>query len=204
MKDEEMDMNKGIAGEMRIVEEPKKVLTMHPKKFALWLFMASVLMLFASWTSAYIVRQAEGNWLFFDLPSTFYYSTVIIVISSITMQMAYFSAKKDNLGKTRTLVTATAVLGGLFLVVQYLGWVQLVGNSVYWVGNPSGSFVYLITGFHGLHIVSAIIFVLIVVRSVAKGLVNSGNLAQIEMCTTYWHFLGALWVYLFIFLLINR
>ncbi len=197
-------MSKQATGEMRIVEEPKKVLAMHPKKFALWLFMASVLMLFASWTSAYIVRQAEGNWLFFDLPTTFYYSTLIIVLSSVTMQLGYFAAKRDLTDRVRTLVLATAVMGVVFLVLQVWGWSQLVSNSVYFVGNPSGSFVYVITGVHGLHIVSAVIFVLVVLQSAAKGRTNSKNMAQIEMCTTYWHFLGGLWVYLFIFLLINR
>ncbi len=197
-------MSKQATGEMRIVEEPKKVLAMHPKKFALWLFMASVLMLFASWTSAYIVRQAEGNWLFFDLPTTFYYSTLIIVLSSVTMQLGYFAAKRDLTDRVRTLVLATAIMGVVFLVLQVWGWSQLVSNSVYFVGNPSGSFVYVITGVHGLHIVSAVIFVLVVLQSAAKGRTNSKNMAQIEMCTTYWHFLGGLWVYLFIFLLINR
>lgn len=197
-------MSKQATGEMRIVEEPKKVLAMHPKKFALWLFMASVLMLFASWTSAYIVRQAEGNWLFFDLPTTFYYSTLIIVLSSVTMQLGYFAAKRDLTDRVRTLVLATAIMGVVFLVLQVWGWSQLVSNSVYFVGNPSGSFVYVITGVHGLHIVSAVIFVLVVLQSAVKGRTNSKNMAQIEMCTTYWHFLGGLWVYLFIFLLINR
>jgi len=195
-------MNK--TGEMRIVEEPKRVHVMHPKKFALWLFMASVLMLFAGWTSAYIVRQAEGNWLYFDLPSLFYASTGVILLSSVTMQLAYFAARRDDLINVRRLVLLTSVLGVLFLVLQFIGWTQLVSNSVYLVGNPSGSFVYLLTGFHGLHIISAIIFVLVVMRSALLGRIHSGNLAQIEMCTTYWHFLGALWVYLFIFLLINR
>lgn len=203
MSDQEKNMGKSLA-EMRIVEEPRKVLSMHPKKFALWLFMASVVMLFASWTSAYIVKQAEGKWLFFELPATFTYSTIIIVISSITMQWAYFAARKNDTGRIRNLVLATAVLGVAFLVVQFIGWTQLVGNSIHWVGNPSGSFVYLITGFHGLHIISAVIFVLVVLGSAAKGKINAGNLTQIEMCTTYWHFLGVLWVYLFAFLLLNR
>ena len=73
-------MSKQAMSEMRIVEEPKKVLSMHPKKFAMWLFMATVVMLFASWTSAYIVRQAEGNWLFFELPVLFYAILPLLVI----------------------------------------------------------------------------------------------------------------------------
>jgi cytochrome c oxidase subunit III len=197
-------MGKTLRSEMKIVEEPKKPISMHPKKFAMWLFMASVMMLFASLTSAYIVRQAEGNWLYFELPALFYYTTAIIVISSVTMQWAYFAAKKDNVGLVKTLVTITSVLGVAFLIGQFFGWVDLVSHSIHLVGNPSGSFVYLITGLHGAHIISAVIFLLIVLNSAFKLRINSRNMAQMEMCTTYWHFLGVLWVYLFIFLLINR
>jgi cytochrome c oxidase subunit 3 len=197
-------MEKSLAGEMKIIEEPKKTLAMHPKKFAMWLFMASVMMLFASLTSAYIVREAEGNWLYFELPGLFYYTSVIIVISSITMQWAYFAAKKDDAGKVRLLVTITSVLGVAFLVGQFMAWGELVRNSVYFVGNPSGSFLYVLTGLHGLHIISAVIFLLVVLNSAAKLRVNSRNMAQMEMCTTYWHFLGGLWIYLFIFFIVNR
>ncbi|MEJ0056176.1 MAG: cytochrome c oxidase subunit 3 [Bacteroidota bacterium] len=197
-------MGKTLRSEMKIVEEPRKPISMHPKKFAMWLFLGSVMMLFASLTSAYIVRQAEGNWLYFELPDLFYYTTVIIIASSITMQWAYFAAKKDNVRLVKTLVTITSVLGVAFLAGQFFGWVDLVSHSIHLVGNPSGSFVYLITGLHGAHIISAVIFLLIVLNSAFRLRINSKNMAQMEMCTTYWHFLGVLWVYLFIFLLLNR
>ena len=197
-------MEKSLRSEMKIVEEPKKPLAMHPKKFAMWLFMASVMMLFASLTSAYIVREAEGNWLYFELPELFYYTTFIIVISSVTMQWAYFAAKKDAIYQVKLLVSITSVLGLAFLLGQFLAWGELVRNSVYFVGNPSGSFLYVLTGLHGLHIVSAVIFLLIVLNSAIRLKIHSKNMAQMEMCTTYWHFLGGLWVYLFIFFLINR
>ncbi len=197
-------MEKSLTGQMKIVEEPRKPLAMHPKKFAMWLFMATVMMLFASLTSAYIVRQAEGNWLFFELPNLFYYTSVIILVSSFTMQWAYFEAKKNNLQRVRTLVLLTAILGVSFLIGQFLAWGELVSHSVYFVGNPSGSFLYVLTGLHGVHIVSAVIFLLIVLNSAVRFRVNSKNMAQMEMCTTYWHFLGALWIYLFIFFVINQ
>ena len=197
-------MEDSLRSEMKNVEEPKKQLAMHPKKFAMWLFMASVMMLFASLTSAYIVREAEGNWLYFELPELFYYTTFIISISSITMQWAYFAAKKDAIYQVKLLISVTSVLGLAFLVGQFLAWGELVRNSVYFVGNPSGSFLYVLTGLHGLHIVSAVIFLLIVLNSAIRLKIHSKNMAQMEMCTTYWHFLGGLWVYLFIFFLINR
>ena len=190
--------------DLRLVEEPKKPLAMNPKKFGMWLFLASVMMLFMSITSAYIVRQAEGNWVYFDLPSLFYVTTVIIVVSSVTMQLAYFAAKKDNISTAKTMVLITTVFGVAFLVGQFFGWKQLVANSIYLVGNPSGSFLYIITGLHGLHIVSAVVFLLIILNAVFKGKVHAGSMTKMEMCTTYWHFLGGLWLYLFIFLLLYR
>ncbi len=190
--------------DLRIVEEPKKPMAMHPKKFGMWLFLASVMMLFMSLTSAYIVRQAEGNWVFFELPSLFYITSIIIIGSSVSMQWAFFAAKKDNLEMTKTMVLITTILGLLFLIGQFFGWKQLVAGSIYLVGNPSGSFLYILTGLHALHIISAIVFLLIVLISAFKGRIHSKNLAQIEMCTTYWHFLGGLWLYLFIFLLLYR
>ena len=191
-------------GEMKIIEEPKKTLAMHPKKFALWLFMASVMMLFASLTSAYIVREAEGNWLYFELPEMFYYTSAIVIVSSITMQWAYFAARKDDAKKVRLLVAITSLLGVAFLVGQFMAWGDLVRNSVYFVGNPSGSFLYVLTGLHGLHIISAVIFLLIVLSAACRLRVHSKNMAQMEMCTTYWHFLGGLWIYLFIFFIVNQ
>ena len=197
-------MEKTVSGEFKIVEEPKNPLAMNPKKFGMWLFIGSVVMLFASLTSAYIVRQAEGNWLFFELPGILTISTGVILLSSVTMQLAFWEAKKDNLQRVKALVTITTVLGVAFLVLQFYGWKALVAAQVYLVGNPSGSFLYVITGLHGFHIISAIIYLLIVLVSTFRFKVHSKNLLQIEMCTTYWHFLGGLWLYLFVFLLLYR
>ncbi len=193
------------SGQMRLVEEPKKPLSMHPKKFAMWLFLASVVMLFAAWTSAYIVRRADGNWQIFDLPSMFYITSLIVIFSSITMHLGYQSAKLNNPEKVKTWVTVTAGLGFLFLAGQLIGWQQLVSNQIHFSGgNPSASFVYVLSGMHGVHLISAVVFLAIVWNSARKLKINSKNLAQIEMCATYWHFLGGLWLYLFGFLLYFR
>ena len=190
--------------ELHIMEEPKKPLSVHPKKFAMWLFITTVVMIFASLTSAYIVRQAEGNWLMFELPSILWGNTAIILISSVFMQWAYVSAKRDNMGNVKIAITGAVIFGVLFLIGQVMAWGDLVAADVYLVGNPSGSFVYILTGVHGLHLVSGVIYLLIVLFSALRYKVHSQNMAQIEMCTTYWHFLGGLWLYLFIFLLLYR
>lgn len=197
-------MEKSMTGDFKIVEEPQKQRTMNPKKFAMWLFIGSVVMLFASLTSAYIVRQAEGNWVYFDLPVQFTISTIAIALSSITMHWAYLSAKKDDLGIVKLMVSITFVLGVIFLILQFLGWGEMVANQIHLVGNPSGSFVYILTLVHGVHLVSAIVFLAIVLLSALRFKIHSKNLNQLEMCTTYWHFLGGLWLYLFVFLLLYR
>jgi cytochrome c oxidase subunit 3 len=190
--------------ELKIVEEAKKPLAMNPKKFALWLFIVSACMVFASLTSAYIVRQAEGNWLVFELPTLFWITTAIILVSSVTMHWAYMSAKKDNLEMTKVAITLTTLLGLAFMVGQVLAWGDLVEDNVYFVGNPSGSFVYVLSGLHVLHIVGGVVFLLIVLVAVFRYQVHSKSLNLIELCTTFWHFLDALWLYLFVFLLLNR
>jgi cytochrome c oxidase subunit 3 len=189
------------AVDFKIVEEPKRPLAMHPKKFGLWLFMASVFILFMAFTSAYIVRRAEGNWQIFELPALFTYSTIVILLSSVTMQWTYFAVKRNQLVNAKNMIVLTSVAGVIFLALQWMGWGSLIESSIHLVGNPSGSFLYIITGLHAAHIISAIVFLLVVL---ANALRNRFNLNQIEMCTTYWHFLGVLWLYLFVFLTLLR
>jgi cytochrome c oxidase subunit III len=190
--------------EIKIVEESKRPLAMNPKKFGMWLFIVSVLMIFAALTSAYIVRQAEGNWVYFDLPGLFWANTAIIIVSSITMHWAYVSAKRDNLESVKTATILTTILGVAFMIGQYLAWKALVANRIYFVGNPSGSFVYVLSGLHALHVIGGVVYLFILLTSAIRLRVHSKNLNQVEMCATYWHFLGGLWLYLFLFLLLNR
>ncbi|WP_407084068.1 cytochrome c oxidase subunit 3 [Tellurirhabdus bombi] len=184
-----------------IQEEPEETLSMNPKKFTLWLFIVSILMLFASMTSAYLVRRAEGNWLEFTIPAIFSYSTGVLIISSASMQWAYNAAKKDNFGVLKTAISITFVCGLLFLVMQYLGWRDLVAQNVYFVGNPSGSFMYVFTGLHAFHLISGLFVLLFALRAAFNLKIHAKNLTQIEIANTYWHFLDILWIYLLGFLL---
>lgn len=193
---------------MKLVEEAKQPMGMHPKKFAMWLFIVTVSMLFAALTSAYLVRQGEGNWMEFTLPSLFWVNTIVIVVSSLTMHFAYVSAKRDNLEMVKLGVLLTTVLGVAFLVAQFYAWGQLVAAHVHLVNadasGVSGSFVYILSGLHMAHIIGGVVYLLITLNSAFKFRVHSRNLTQIQMCATYWHFLDVLWVYLFVFLLLNR
>jgi cytochrome c oxidase subunit 3 len=197
-----------MATEIKIVEEARKPLSMNPKKFAMWLFIATVVMLFAALTSAYIVRQAEGNWMIFDLPNLFYINTAVILVSSFTMQWAYWTAKNDRLEQTKLALGITTILGIAFLIGQFLAWGEMIQQDIYFVGSRgsavSGSFVYVLSGLHGVHIISGVIFLMIVLNSTLRYKVHSRNMTQMEMCTTYWHFLDGLWLYLLLFLIWTR
>jgi cytochrome c oxidase subunit 3 len=184
-----------------IEKEPKAVLAMDPVKFILWLFLVSIIMLFASQTSAYLVRRAEGNWLEFEMPVIFWYSTAVLLISSIAMQWAFYAAKKDQFKQLKIAISITFVLGLLFLWMQFEGWKELVDMNVYFVGNPSGSFFYVFTGLHGFHIITGLIVLFTAWTAAFRTRVHSKNLRRIEICVTYWHFLDILWIYLFVFLL---
>ncbi len=181
-----------------------QVRSMHPKKFAMWLFMISVVMIFASLTSAYIVKKAEGNWSLIDFPSLFNVTSLLIVLSSASIQFAYISAKRNNLLNLKIGLAITGLLAIAFTMGQYFSWGQLVEQGVYFVGNPSGSFIYVFTGLHVAHLLGGLIFLTVVLINSFKYKVHSKNLAQIEMCITYWHFLGGLWLYLYLFLILNN
>jgi cytochrome c oxidase subunit III len=181
-----------------------KPLGMNPLKFATWLFIVSIIMVFAALTSAYIVKRSEGNWLEFELPTMFWYNTIVLLLSSVAMHYSYLQAKKDNFLQLKIGIVITTLLGIAFLVLQFYAWIALVDIKVFLVGNTAGSFVYIISGLHGLHIVAGIIFLLIVFFMVFKDKIHSKSMLWIEICTTFWHFLDGLWLYLFFFLILNR
>jgi cytochrome c oxidase subunit 3 len=190
--------------ELKYIDLVEQPISMHPKKFALWLFMVTVVMIFAALTSAYIVRQAEGNWLDYDLPQVFWFTSGVVVLSSLFLHWAYISAKRDNLSQLRIGMSMSVLLGIVFLVGQWYSWVALVDRQVFFVGNPSGSFLYVFTGLHAVHLISGVIFLIIVLISTFRYKVHSQAMNTMEMATSYWHFLGGLWIYLFMFLLLNH
>lgn len=195
MKQDELESVKWIE------EEPEEQLSMNPRKFILWLFVVSIVMLFASMTSAYLVRRAEGNWLEYTIPIVFTYSTVLLAISSLTMHWAYLAAKKDNFTSLRIAISITFALGLAFLVMQFEGWKELVAQDVYFVGNPAGSFMYVFTGLHAFHLISGLIVLVYALKAAFQMKMHAKNLEQLQISATYWHFLDVLWLYLFFFLI---
>jgi cytochrome c oxidase subunit III len=200
-------MKEGMTNmDIKIIEEAKKPLAMHPQKFALWLFIASVIMLFGAWTSAYIVKRGDIGWAEIVIPNLFYVNTAIIVASSLTMFMAVQAAKKDSAEMLKLMMSITTVLGFAFLIGQVMAYSEMVNELKQYLtgGNVSHSFIYVLSGAHALHVIGGVVYLVVILTSAFNLKINSKNMVGIEMCATYWHFLDLLWLYLFVFLLLNR
>jgi cytochrome c oxidase subunit 3 len=175
---------------------------LHPQKFVLWVAMGSIVMMFAGLTSAYIVKKSQANWLEFALPTVFWYSTITIIASSVTVHLALKAFKAREMKQYRTLITVTAALGLLFMVFQILGFSNLELRNIPLFGpksNSATSFLGVITILHMAHVLGGIIAILYVFFRAYNSKIKNYSSVGIEILSTYWHFVDILWIYLFIF-----
>ncbi len=168
----------------------------------MWFGIVGIIMFFAGLTSAVLVRKGDGDWVGFELPSFFIWSTVVIVLSSLTLIFALRSAKKDQFQNVKYGVSATMILGILFIIFQFKGFGELIQQGIYLTGtdqSASGSFVYVIAVSHILHLLGGIIAMIFVLIKSMKNKYNSKNLLGLQVSSIYWHFLGGMWIYLYVF-----
>lgn len=174
-------------------------------KFGLWIGMASITMMFAALTSAYLVRRPAGNWYEFKLPVQFFVSTIIIIASSITMEWAYKSLKNQNQKNYNYGIVLTFGLGILFLVSQILSWKALVASGITIDLSVSGSFLYALSGIHAVHVIGGIAAIMVCVTNAFLNsfTVSSMRLLKVDLVRQYWHFVDILWIYLLLFLILQ-
>ena len=184
-----------------MTEQRKKI---HPHKFTLWIAIGSIVMMFAGLTSAYIIKRNQPNWLEFNLPVTFWYSTAAILTSSITIWLAVRAFRNGEMSKYRKMLIATLVLGIVFVSLQVLGFIQLWNQGITLTKNVSISFLYPIVGLHALHVIGGIVALLIMFLKAFSRRHKTYSAVPIEMMSTYWHFVDLLWIYLLLFLLMIR
>lgn len=171
----------------------------------LWIAQVGMGMAFAGLSSAYIIRQADADWLTFDMPQPFYISAAIILASHLTMVLAQKAVKKNNLSLVKNLVAATLLLAVLFVGSQFYAYSYMVDNGLHLVGtNVSSSFVYVLTGLHLAHIFAAIIVLGVTLFQAVQKKYSAENHLGLSLAATFWHFLGALWLYLVLFLAFIR
>lgn len=178
-----------------------------------WLGIASSVMIFTMLLVAYVIRQTGSGWLTIKLPGVFLVSTVVILLSSFTLNNAIQAFRHERFNNYRTNLGTTFVLGTLFILLQGWGWRQMVRAGVTLEGNPAGGFIYIISGIHLGHILIGLIFLVIILTEALRRRpyvdsfvysVNPPNRLKIRLITLYWHFVDILWIGLFIFLLIHH
>lgn len=178
-------------------EKEKKVM-----KPLLWFGMVSIVMLFAGLTSAVIVRKGDGEWVHFEMPNFFLISCIVIVFSSLFLILSNGFAKKNKPAMVKNTLLLTLLSGIAFIYTQWGGYGQLLEQGIFMTGpthNASGSFLYIISGLHLLHLLGGMIALFIVIFNAFKGRYNSENLLGLQVCSYYWHFMGGLWIYLYVF-----
>ena len=187
-------------------EQDRNKLDLTPKRFNMWIFIFTSFMFFAALTSGFIVYSGgRGHGINMVLPSAFMYSTITIVISSITMFMASKAAKALQFDKQRLYLILTLVLGILFFSIQLYGWGQMIKMGVYFINNnASQSFIYVFTAMHLIHIIAGLLLLANTLRGSYKNIPQVKNMFGIEMSSIFWHFVDIIWIYLYVFLLLNQ
>ncbi len=172
-------------------------------KMLLLFGMISIFMIFAGLSSAYVVSKSRPDWLKdFQLPSAFIYSTIVILISSLTFYGANKAMKANNRQLTTTLLLTTLALGIAFIMLQFEGFSQVVANGYFFTGSESNvttSFLYIAVIVHIAHLIGGIISLLIVIYNHFKQKYNPSQTLGIELSAMYWHFMDFIWIYLFLF-----
>jgi cytochrome c oxidase subunit 3 len=190
--------------EVMMTTDEHKARTARSYKLMLLFAMVSMTMMFGGLTSAFVVSKSRVDWLKnFELPTAFYISTIVIMSCSVTFHLAKKSIQKDNKSATTTFLFATLALGILFVILQFVGFDQIVKQGFYFTGSESSittTFLYVVTVVHLFHLAGGLISLLIIIYNHFKQKYNSSQTLGIELGATYWHFLDFLWIYLFVFL----
>ena len=188
----------------KMTAEEYKARTAKSYKLILLFAMVSMTMMFAGLTSAFVVSKSRADWLKdFQLPTAFFYSTAVIIGCSIAFHLAKKAIQKDDRSATTSYLLATLVLGILFVVLQFVGFGEIVASGYYFTGSESSittTFLYVVTVVHLVHLAGGLISLLIIIYNHFKQKYNSTQTLGIELGAMYWHFLDLLWVYLFLFL----
>src|SRR5688572_12594234 len=177
-------------------------------RIGMWVALASVTMMFTSLSSAYIVRANSANdWVSLPMPRVLIVSTILILASSVTLELARRKLRRSLTSAYTQWVVITVMLGVAFLATQLFAWRQLKAWGLYMSSNPHSSFFYLLTGAHAVHLAGGLIglsFLWLRSRSVTSESAVLTKQASADAVTIYWHFMDALWIYLFLLLFLWR
>lgn len=186
-------------GNLRVTQEYSPP----PSSTAIWVVLFGITMMFAAFTSAFIVRKASVDWHSFTLPSILYFNTLLLIASSITLEIArrrvatFMGGLKAKVERPARWLYITLFLGLLFVAGQYVAWSQLRAEGLYLATNPSSSFFYLLTAAHALHVLGGLGGLMYVIHKLRKSVLRHN---QLDAASRYWHFMDILWLYLLLLL----
>jgi cytochrome c oxidase subunit III len=174
-----------------------------PSSTGMWVVLASISMTFAAFTSALIVRQGDGkDWHHLALPGILYFNTILLLASSVTLEIARRRIARFMRGPRTESAPAmwlniTLLVGLLFVVGQYAAWLQLRSRGLFLATNPNSSFFYVLTAVHALHVSGGMGGLVRVVYKLKNSTLRKSTL---DATSHYWHFMDGLWVYLLLLL----
>ncbi len=187
-------------GELRLVQHYSPPAS----STAIWVVLFAITMMFAAFTSALVVRKgASLDWRHFTLPSILYFNTLLLLISSVTLEVsrrriaAFMGGLRTQSESPARWLYITLCLGLLFLAGQYVAWRQLSAQGLFLATNPSSSFFYVLTAAHALHILGGLGGIIFVIRRLNQSFLRRSTL---DATARYWHFMDGLWVYLLLLL----
>ncbi len=162
--------------------------------------LATVAMLFVGFTSAYLVRRGAPDWQPIYLPRILWANTALLALSSLALEAARAAWRRARTRGFQLCLLATGGLGLAFVAGQVLGWRQLAALGVYLPTSPNSSFFYILTGTHALHLLSAVAALAWAGARAFRAPRSLGTFQAVNLCALYWHFLGGVWLYLFVLL----
>ena len=178
-----------------------------PSSTGIWVVLFAITMMFAAFTSALIVRKGSSlDWQSFTLPSILYFNTLLLLASSVTLEIsrrrvaAFMGGSKSHPESPARWLYITLFLGLLFVAGQYVAWSQLSAQGLYLATNPSSSFFYVLTATHALHVLGGLGGLIYVIRKLSKSALRRNTLVA---TARYWHFMDVLWLYLILLLWIK-
>jgi cytochrome c oxidase subunit III len=171
-------------------------------QIGVWILLTAVIMLFAGLSSAYIVLRGVPAWQRIELPWLLWPNTAILLLSSIAIDISRRAVRRSDLQSMKRWLAAGGILGLVFLVGQLAAWRQLVDAGVYLPSTLQSGFFYILTGLHGLHLLGGVVALGLVLWKAVKDRLSAFNYEPLKLCALYWHVMDALWIYLFLLLLL--
>ncbi len=171
-------------------------------QIGVWILLGTIAMLFAGLSSAYIVLRGVPDWQSIEVPGILWGDTAILLASSAAIEAARRSLRHKRIGAMKVWLFVSGGFGVAFLAGQFIAWRQLVAAGVYLPSTLHSSFFYVLTGLHGLHLLGGMIAMGYVLTKALKNRITPAKDESLKLCATYWHFMDALWVYLFVLLVL--